>query len=151
MLVSNGTQTVEIDKIGPNPATNKQWIEKSIRISDFISLTSTMQFFFNTSDEDPNINITEAALDRFFIVEAAVLNVEEVKSQLKIYPNPFDNKFTIEGYANEAEYEIHSMSGELVQKGELVKGMTIIDLDHVKRGVYFLHLSDEVHKLIKMD
>ena len=61
----------------------------SIRISDFTTLTSTMQFAFKTSDIEPMGNITEAAIDHFYVAEADELSLEEGDyTSYSIYPNP---------------------------------------------------------------
>ena len=150
VIVSNGTQMVEIDKIGAG-SLQGQWIEKSLRLSDYISLTNTMQFFFNTSDEDPNINITEAALDRFFIVEDFELGLNDLKAEIKVFPNPVQNILTIESSLLNTPYQIISIEGTIVRRGHINSESTAIDLRQLKNGVYFLSIKDEVHKIIKMD
>lgn len=151
VIVSNGIQTVEIDKVGGGVLQPGPWVEKSIRITDFISLTSTMQFFFNTSDEEPNGNVTEAAIDNFFIVEFDELNIEEKENELKIYPNPFQNEITIEGFQNLGSYRLMTLGGELVKEGFLSDKKNTISMSDLKNGVYFLRVSDKVYKVIKMN
>ena len=151
VMISNGTQIVEIDKIGSIGNVPGQWVEKSIRISDYISLTNTMQFFFNTSDEDPNINITEAALDRFYIVEDFELGLNELKVEIQVYPNPVQNILTVESSLLNIPYQIISIEGTIVGRGYVNSESTTIDLGHLKNGVYFLSINDEVHKIIKID
>ena len=151
VMVSNGTQTVEIDKTGSLGSVQGQWIEKSIRISDYILLTSTMQFFFNTSDENPNINITEAAVDRFFIVEDFELGLNELKAEIQVYPNPVQNVLTIKSNVVNTDYSIVSIEGTIVRRGNINSELTTVELGELKNGVYFLSIADEVHKIIKMD
>lgn len=151
VFVSNGIQTVEIDKVGGGTFIPEQWVEKSFRIKDFITLTSTMQFFFNTSDEEPKGNVTEAALDRFFIVEFDELSLEEKDNELKVYPNPFQNQLTIEGVQTLSQYRLTSLEGEIVKEGVCSSYKMNIDLSNLKNGIYFFHISEQVHKVIKMN
>lgn len=149
--VTNGTQTVEIDKVGGGFLVPEEWIDKSIRLQDFITLTSTMQFFFETSDEEPNGNVTEAALDRFFIVEDFELGIDELITEIQVYPNPVGNILTIKISVESTSYQIISMEGTTVSKGEMNSELTTVDLSWLKNGVYFISIADEVHKIIKMD
>jgi choice-of-anchor B domain-containing protein len=151
VVVSNGIQTVEIEKVGGGIFIPNGWVEKSFRISDFITLTSTMQFFFNTSDEDPNVNITEAAIDKFFIIESFELGVEQLVNEVKVYPNPVQNQLTVKTKIVNTPYRMVSLEGAEVKKGVLTNELTSIDVSVLKSGVYFLSIADEVYKVIKMD
>lgn len=149
--VSNGTQTVEIDKIGKDPGTFFQWVIMSIRLSDHISITSTMQFFFHTSDLDPHPNITEAGLDKFYIVEEAELGVIEQEVIYSIYPNPFDHKLVIDGIQTSTDYTLVSSQGRVVDRGVLLPNQNELMTTEFKSGIYFLHLDEKVYKVIKLD
>jgi len=149
--VSNGIQTVEIDKVGGGFFVPEQWVEKSIRIKDYITLTSTMQFFFETSDEEPFGNITEAAIDRFFIVEDFELGLDELTTEIVVYPNPVKNILTVKSNIFNESYQIVSLEGTNVKNGVLSSQITTIDVSELKNGVYFITIADEVHKIIKMD
>ncbi|MEJ6616743.1 MAG: choice-of-anchor B family protein [Crocinitomicaceae bacterium] len=151
VVVSNGIQTVEIEKVGGGIFIPNGWIEKSFRISDFITLTSTMQFFFNTSDEDPNVNITEAAIDKFFIIESFDLGVEQLENEIKVYPNPVQNQLTVKTKILNAPYRMLSMEGAEVKKGVLTTELKSIGVSDLKSGVYFLSIADKVYKVIKID
>jgi len=151
VFVSNGIQTVEIDKVGGGVFIPEQWVEKSIKLTDFISLTSTMQFFFNTSDEEPQGNITEAAIDRFFIVEFEELTIEEKTKELKIYPNPFQHELRVEGVENLSDYQLITLDGSIVKEGVFLDQNFVINTSDLKNGIYFLNVSDQVHKVIKMN
>ncbi len=149
--VSNGSQNVEIDKIGKDPATFFLWIPKSIRLSDHIPITSTMQFFFHTSDLAPNPNITEAGIDKFYILEEAELSIDEQEVAFKVYPNPFDQNLIIEGVQSETAYRIFSAEGQLVHQGTVSENQNEIETSTFKSGIYFMHLNEKVFKVIKMD
>ncbi len=149
--VSNGTQTVEIDKVGGGFFVPEQWVEKSIRIQDFITLTSTMQFFFETSDEEPNGNVTEAAVDRFFIVEDFELGIPSLETNIQVFPNPTSDILNIKSNNVNISFQVVSLEGVIVKEGKLNSEIELVDLRDLKNGVYFLSVADEVHKIIKMD
>ncbi|MGB0915474.1 MAG: choice-of-anchor B family protein, partial [Crocinitomicaceae bacterium] len=84
VVLSNGLTTAVIESF-PGDTLNPEWRGKSIRILDFLPLTSTMQIFFNTSDLEPNGNITEAGIDHFYITESEVLSLEELNDRITLY------------------------------------------------------------------
>ena len=119
-----------------------------IRLSDFITVTSTMQFFFRTSDFAPDINITEAALDLFFISETAVGLGEVEENNYVVYPNPVYNYLFVEGLVDESEYEVFNTTGQLVLKGQLGT-QSYIDVECLNRGVYVLKIEGRIHRFVK--
>ena len=147
--VSNGTASVEIDKIGRDPSTFFQWVEKRIRLEDFITVTSTMQFFFRADDFDPGINITEAGLDKFMIVNIEELNVEELEVVFVVYPNPTNSFINVKGLKNDADYSLIDIKGKSVQEGIISFANPSIDIRSLNNGFYFMQLNGEVYKVNK--
>ena len=147
--VSNGLTTVIIEQTDGDPTNFFSWHEVSLRIQDFIPITSTMQFFFKTSDISPQVNITEAGVDHFFIAEAAELGIDELESKLSVYPNPADNKLTIEGIETQQDYKIIAPNGNVVLMGSVSEHNQTINVSQLNRGVYFLMISNEVIKIVK--
>ena len=147
--VSNGTASVEIDKIGRDPSTFFQWVEKRIRLEDFITVTSTMQFFFRADDFDPGINITEAGLDKFMIVNIEELNVEELETVFIVYPNPTNSFINVKGLKNDADYSLIDIKGKPVQEGIISFANPSIDIRSLNNGFYFMQLNGEVYKVNK--
>ena len=70
---------------------------------------------------------------------------------MKVYPNPFQNELTIEGIQNLGSYRLMTLEGELVKEGFLSDKKNTISMSDLKNGVYFLRISDKVHKVIKMN
>ena len=147
--VSNGTASVEIDKIGRDPSTFFQWVEKRIRLEDFITVTSTMQFFFRADDFDPGINITEAGLDKFMIINIEELNVEELETVFIVYPNPTNSFINVKGLKNDADYSLIDIKGKPVQEGIISFANPSIDIRNLNNGFYFMQLNGEVYKVNK--
>ncbi|MCH2224403.1 MAG: choice-of-anchor B family protein [Crocinitomicaceae bacterium] len=150
--VSNGIQSVQIDVVktkSPTDPTFQEWNVVSLRLSDYIAITNTMQFFFRTGDLDPDINITEAGVDYFYISDG-VSSIEEVEdNDLVIYPNPTSGLLSVEGLETAEEYSVFNMQGQKVLFGTLVPEQNKIQFSSVESGVYFLHLNDNITKIFK--
>jgi len=78
---------------------------------------------------------------------------------LAVYPNPSNGFITIEIQSpeitvnlNHLQYKIYSLDGQLHQASNLTSILEIIDLSHLKAGIYFLIIqkgsSKRVYKLI---
>ncbi len=149
IFISNGTDVFEVDKVGKDPASWNMWTRKSIRILDYLSLTSSMQVFVKTSDFDPDFNITEAGFDRFAIVEASDVGIEELNQSFVIFPNPSAGIFYIKGITGKQSYEIFNLNGIVMKEGVLTVTENEFDLSSFVNGVYFLKMNNVVFKLVK--
>ncbi len=61
----NGTSTVIIETVTEASAGNGTWVPRSIKVSDFITPSSTMQLIFETSDLSGSGHLVEAGVDQF--------------------------------------------------------------------------------------
>ena len=64
---------------------------------------------------------------------------ENTMSALKVYPNPNNGLFIIEG---NADYQLINSLGQVVLSG-VCEGKCQIDAQGLKQGVYFLRLNGE--------
>lgn len=149
VIVSNGVSTAQIDIIGEDPSTFGAWQYVHLRLEDFISITPTMQFFFRTSDFDPNVNITEAGVDFFFISEYTVGLDELSKTEIKAFPNPTNGTVQLTNIESEQEYRILNTNGQVILEGTVDPNSTEIVLDSVESGLYFIHVSNQIVKIFK--
>lgn len=147
--VSNGSTAVVIDIIGSETSTFGVWQYKQIRLLDFITLTPTMQFFFQTSDFDPDINITEAGLDLFFINESSVGLDELDVTQIVAYPNPTDGSVELTHVNSELDYELMNANGQVLDAGKVDQFNASIDLNRYESGIYFIRIADQIVKIFK--
>lgn len=151
ILVSNGSVQVLVDAVGTMVPDSVKWEEISIKLSDFLPVTSTMQCFFTTSDYAPNPNITEAGLDRFMVVEEAELGLSENdQNKLRIYPNPTYSTLNIEGLDQQEEFTMRALNGKVVLKGDILNGGQI-DVSALHPGVYFLCVGNINKKIVKVN
>jgi len=65
------------------------------------------------------------------------INEQSYESNIKIYPNPIENSFNIQGIDGTLDITIYNCFGQLVYKDEVSKGIIQIDLIP---GIYFLKI-----------
>ncbi|MCF8295113.1 MAG: T9SS type A sorting domain-containing protein, partial [Bacteroidales bacterium] len=83
-----------------------------------------------------------------------VLDLEEFdKPLIRIYPNPFASKITLEGLKGQEQIELYNVAGQLVLKRIANAPHLQIDATTLPDGVYFLQIQDSgnstIHSLIK--
>jgi endo-1,4-beta-D-glucanase Y len=79
---------------------------------------------------------TPSALNILFDCPNAVFGEQEV--QVNVFPNPFDNSLSIDGFEN---YEMYDLSGKLVQSGEITNAS--INTQHLSNAVYILKVINQ--------
>jgi 2',3'-cyclic-nucleotide 2'-phosphodiesterase (5'-nucleotidase family) len=67
-------------------------------------------------------------------------------ADIKLYPNPVGSVIVIEGLTGQLNYEIHSITGKLVQTG---KATSRINVENLQSGIYTLKLDNISVKFIK--
>lgn len=148
--VSNGFSTVVVDMIGPDETQFSQWIPKSIRLLDYISLTNSMQVSFFISDLNSGINVTEAGVDYFYISNANVLDLNEVNSEaITVFPNPFDASLTVNYGDEDNTYYLFDIQGKIVEEGTIFNGKGIIETSLIEKGIYILKVNDSTIRVMK--
>lgn len=84
-------------------------------------------------------------------------NIKETleKSHIKVYPNPFSNKVSIEYSGNEfpVKYRVTDLNGKLITEGETDYQTEFIDLNGIASGAYVINVKagecNLVQKIIK--
>jgi choice-of-anchor B domain-containing protein len=144
IILSNGLSNVRIDYEAAPESLMRQWVPKSIRVSDHITPTATMQLFIRISDFPETVNITEAAFDFFSITPQSVLNVEDKKLASEnhpyLYPNPTNSNITFKEIDIEEIQQIHisDMHGRIVLNSP--SPSLSIDVHSLQNGMYFVTL-----------
>lgn len=146
VFLSDGTQQVEVFKVGSNMTLNVDWLSSQIRITDYIGLTNNMMLSVSCSDLDPNVNITEAAFDHFQIVESQFLSIEDKESEVRIYPNPVNDELIVNGITG--NYVVYSSIGQKVAEGILNLELSRIDVSHMAEGIYILKIQDQTIQFV---
>ncbi len=142
--INNGTQTAILENV---TTTQNTWTEKQFRISDYITPTSTMRLLIDVNDLNTgNPNIVEGGLDKFDVLEAALVGVEELEPELtfSLFPNPTSGILNISGNVKaETGVEVFAknMAGQTVAytKGEFTSSFQL-DMSNHAAGLYFVTL-----------
>ena len=154
--LSNGQQTVVLEKISRTSGNMSEWINKSFEISDYLTPTATMTLKATATDYTPG-NIVEAGLDRFYVEEGSGTGITETQTeQIRIYPNPSNGILNIQQTENsKAALEIFTATGQLIFSSAISQQTSSIDISSLSQGLYIVKLSDKtgkvciVEKLIK--
>lgn len=149
IYLSNGIESVLIDVVSPAQSSPMSWERVSIPISGLITINNTMQLFVKTSDEDPNKNITEAALDRFSVTNYSLAGINEFESKFLVYPNPFSNELKIEHLTIGDKLVLLDQNGRFLFEKIADKSFEIIPLTFIEKGSYFLKIGNNVFKVTK--
>jgi choice-of-anchor B domain-containing protein len=150
VAVSNGFTTVVLDEIGAFGPQFYQWVPRSFRLSDYLTITNSMQVLYLVSDFDPDVNITEAGVDYFLVTNTDVLDIaEENKDDFQVFPNPFATVFTIQNAEIGAHLTVFNAQGVSVHEQEVKTKSVQLELPHVPSGLYFIKINNQVKKIMK--
>lgn len=81
--------------------------------------------------------------------EADFVNELGNLTNMRVYPNPMQNQFTIEFENNDIQYyKIINLAGQILSSGKIIQNR-IIDTSNWNNGVYILEVNQRFTKLIK--
>lgn len=159
IYLTNGSDTALIGMSNAD-SLQSQWVHHSIRVSDFMFSTATMQIIFNAADANPG-HLVEAGLDQFEVIDSfttTVAHTSVASAQMQVFPNPFTNQFSVlltgTGSSNFV-LEIENMVGQKIMTKELTNTFTTMVFDkNISEGMYFVklkrnHTTLQTVKLIK--
>lgn len=150
VIVSNGTTTATLLKLGSNEANRYQWNPFSIRLADYIPITNSMQIFFRISDLDPDVNITESGIDYFFISNSNTVDLDAaVQPQPRIFPNPFKDQLVLEGFQKGISYRLMDVHGRVLMEGVVESENEVISVQDFATGFFLLQVGEELFRVLK--
>jgi len=149
IFISNGSQLVLIDAVSPPQGNAMTWEYKSIGLNGIIPITSSMQLVVSISDYDPNVNITEAAFDEFYITNNNINLIEEVSLNLDVFPNPSNDIVTLTGILTNEPIVIMDNLGRIVVQGQTDTSELKLDVQDWSAGLYVVLYGGKLFKFVK--
>lgn len=129
--------------------------------TDFHAEISKMKFFnamngLILSVDTPNSQhgiwrMTNGGGAPCFIQNIGINIQASMNNNFKIYPNPAFNQLTLINYSSptKSEYKIYTLLGILVQDGILQVKESVININNLPRGLYFITIGNSKAKFIK--
>lgn len=106
----------------------------------------------NPNNCDPT-KIMNYGLSKSNIVDNGVIGIsEEVLSTINVYPNPTNDKFTL-NVSNDLlgkGYVITDFYGRIISQGKINSLIQTIDVQEISKGAYFLQIDKSTTKAIKI-
>jgi hypothetical protein len=146
----NGTTSVLLQQeIGPQ-GNLMEFEYFSFPVSGLLPMTNTMQLKIVIADYDPNVNITEGALDHFSVTNQPTANVQNLAEDAwTIYPNPTSERLFLNGTKSIGEWNIFGMNGQVLQYGTTQDSNLEVSVESLTSGMYFIRFQNEVRTWIK--
>lgn len=151
VFISNGSTSVLLDQIGGPQGNEMSYAFQSIPINGLLTINNTMQISVTISDENPNINITEAAFDHFWVSNYFTTDISEnTKEKFSLYPNPSNEKITIENAEIDSYVNIRDLNGKTQKTIHVSTSKMEIDLQSLSAGIYIIQNLDQSIRFIKL-
>ncbi|MDX1446607.1 T9SS type A sorting domain-containing protein, partial [Lishizhenia sp.] len=146
ITLSNGIEIVEIDKVG---SSGTDFINKSIRIADYLTPTADMQITLSVSDIEPMGNLVEVVFDEFYVSaqdNSSAENLDELQP-LKVYPNPSTGIIRV-NTPEKGKLKVVDQTGRVVFARIIEKGLNMLDLNGLNPGAYTVQIGTRQSKII---
>ncbi|MFK8057981.1 MAG: T9SS type A sorting domain-containing protein [Saprospiraceae bacterium] len=119
-----------------------------------ITVQGTLSDTFATLDLPLNYSVIYGTNDVTLRKETALTDVDIVKNNISLFPNPFTEHFTIRlNKPGSHFFRLSNLNGQVVQEGQLRLESTIMDLTSAPEGVYFVTIKNKdysfSYKLVK--
>jgi hypothetical protein len=110
-------------------------------------------FFCSGVNVSQSCLVSIIAFTKSNIVNNGVIGIsEQVLSTLNVYPNPTNDKFTL-NVSNDLLgkiYVITDFSGRIISQGNINSLIQTVDIQDISKGSYFLQIDKSTAKAIKM-
>lgn len=146
--VSNGTTTVTLEKVHTNSPNNSSWVNRSYRLSNYITVTNNMRMIVEIADYSPG-HLVEGGFDNFVVADSNAMAVGSpafVNNSMNVYPNPFNGTAQVsysiaETEAGHAWMEIVDVTGRVVSVTSLNNTTGTVAIgEGLADGVYVIRL-----------
>lgn len=150
IYVSNGTTTVLIDQVGAPEGNPMAWESKSIALTGLLPITNSMQISIHISDENPDINITEAAFDYFTVSNSNVAALPMLnKTTLFAYPVPLNDKVNLVGLTINQDLHLFDVTGQLLADFMVNSENMTFDLSKFQNKVFIFVQGTNTLRVLK--
>ena len=151
VFISNGSTSVLLDQIVGPQGNEMSYAFQSIPINGLLTINNTMQISVTISDENPNINITEAAFDHFWVSNYITTDISEnTKEKFSLCPNPSNEKITIENAEIDSYVHIRDLNGKIQKTIQVSTSKMEIDLQCLSAGIYIIQNLGQSIRFIKL-
>lgn len=148
VFLTNGTSQIKIDEIIP-PQELMQWEYRSIPIPTSFTLTNTLQLKVLIADYSPNVNVTEAMIDWFYVTDYDATGIDEVIENLNFYPNPVNDFLNYENIDLQFSIELFNAMGKRVAKEQVSNKTGQLNCESLAPGIYILKNGPSTFKFLK--
>jgi hypothetical protein len=129
------------------PYTNYQWLYNGNIITGATASTYTMTQNGNYSVVVNNGNCSDTSAVYTATDVTGIDDLELLAQQIRIYPNPAKSKVYINA-PERIHVTVTSIEGKEMM---MVKNASVINLDQLAKGIYFLRITDRNGILIKVE
>ena len=116
----------------------------------FISSQSTVKFYIQADNANAMMLSPERAEYEFYYYLNAPDSNVNLPETISIYPNPTNGSFTVNSNKYPLSYSLYTSIGQLVEQGVIDELHNTIDLTHHASKLYFLHIDNDIHKIVKV-
>ena len=96
---------------------------------------------------DPSFTESSLEIDYVRVYQETLGNDSFKKNQVKIYPNPVNDQFKLDGLNTEVSYEIYNSLGQMVKKGSIENDKPI-QVNSLSKGQYHIKINDDNNGII---
>ena len=151
VFISNGSTSILLDQIGAPQENEMSYAFQSIPISGLLTINNTMQISITISDENPNINVTEAAFDHFWVSNYNTTDISEnTKEEFSLHPNPSNDKIIIENAEIDSYVDIRDLNRKVQKTIQVSANKMEIDLQSLSAGIYIIQNLGQSIRFIKL-
>jgi len=141
-LIDTAGNVQIIDTVA-NRGVSGRWDLHNIKVSNYMDKGALDRIQFEVSDRGDQ-HILEAAIDHFFVSEGEYIGLDELdlKEEITVYPNPFENEIYISSSAANLEsYQLFDASLRLIQRARIQNRSTRLNLpSNLESGMYFIQI-----------
>lgn len=152
--LNNGSVNVTLETIDSAQAPTNLWMQKTFRISDYVTPTNNMRLIIDASDLTiSNPNIVEMGFDRFEVIEGIALSAGETENEkvdIAVFPNPSSGivnvKYVMSG-TEKVSLKVMNVMGEEILSNEIshtTQGLAAFDMRNQAQGIYFIRLQTQL-------